>query len=95
MITDYYKILEVDRRASPEVIKKAYRTLSMKFHPDKQSRSVSPEEAARMQQLNEAYDILSDPLRRQRYDESRLTWDVWLEHGFLGLLKNFMARSGR
>jgi curved DNA-binding protein CbpA len=62
---DYYKILQVDSEAEPEVIAAAYRRLSLKYHPDT-NRAVDA--TLRMQQINEAYDVLKDPARRARYD---------------------------
>ena len=62
---DYYKVLGVERDASQEVIQKAYRKLARKYHPD-----VSKEKGAedRFKELSEAYEVLSDPERRKRYD---------------------------
>jgi hypothetical protein len=61
----YYKILEVDSEASTEVIEAAYRRLARRYHPDLNS---SPDATARMQELNEAYRVLSDPQKRISYD---------------------------
>jgi len=65
---DYYAILQVHLRAEPEVIEAAYRRLSRKYHPD-----VSGEADAgqRMRELNEAFEVLSDPARRRAYDRHR------------------------
>lgn len=65
---DYYTILQVDPRAEPEVIEAAYRRLSRKYHPDVNGR---PDAGLRMRELNEAYDVLSDPDRRAAYDRRR------------------------
>ena len=62
---DYYKILKVDRDASINEIKKAYRKLALKHHPDK---STHPDATKTFQDINEAYSILSDPRKRRRYD---------------------------
>ena len=59
---DYYSTLGVNRNASPEEIKKAYRKLAMKHHPDRGG------DASKLQQINEAYDTLKDPAKRQQYD---------------------------
>src|SRR5215210_1009978 len=63
--TDYYKVLGVDRKASQEEIKKAYRKLARKYHPD-QNKDAGAED--RFKQVSEAYDTLSDPDKRKRYD---------------------------
>lgn len=63
-----YKILEVDSGASREVIKKAYRALAEKYHPDRVGSSKQSE--AKMRQINNAYSVLSDPKKRRDYDMS-------------------------
>jgi len=65
---DYYAILQVHPRAEPEVIEAAYRRLSRKYHPDVSSQA---DAGQRMQELNEAFEVLSDPARRQAYDRRR------------------------
>ncbi|GAB1733121.1 hypothetical protein NU195Hw_g2097t1 [Hortaea werneckii] len=67
---DYYKILNVDRDASDREIKKSFRKLTVQHHPDKAHQNgVSPEEAQRkMQAINEAYEVLSDPELKARFD---------------------------
>ena len=65
---DYYAILQVDPRAEPEVIEAAYRRLSRKYHPDV---SAQADAAQRMRELNEAFEVLSDPGRRRAYDHHR------------------------
>lgn len=60
---DYYKILGVDKKASPEEIKKAYRKLALQHHPDKGG------DEAEFKKINEAYQILSDPQKRAQYDQ--------------------------
>lgn len=59
---DYYSILGVNKDASPQELKKAYRKLAMKHHPDKGG------DGKKFAQINEAYDTLSDPQKRQQYD---------------------------
>ena len=66
MFIDYYSILNVDHKANSEVIKKAYRRESFKWHPDKNPGTDTVRE---MQQINEAFLILYDPDARQRYDK--------------------------
>src|SRR5215210_7888625 len=63
--TDYYKVLGVDKKASQEEIKKAYRKLARKYHPD---ANKEPGAEDRFKQISEAYDTLSDPDKRKRYD---------------------------
>lgn len=65
---DFYKLLNVDRNASDAEIKKSYRSLAMKFHPDRNADN--PEAAeAKFKQVKEAYEILSDPKKRAAYDQ--------------------------
>jgi molecular chaperone DnaJ len=63
MSKDYYNILGVDKKAGKEEIKKAFRTLAHKFHPDKKDG-----DAEKFKEINEAYSILSDEKKRQQYD---------------------------
>jgi molecular chaperone DnaJ len=63
---DYYEILEVNRGASPEEIKRAFRQLAMKYHPDRNPGNVEAE--ARFKEASEAYEVLSDPQKRNQYD---------------------------
>ncbi len=63
---DYYKILGVSKDASPEEIKKAFRKLAIKYHPDKNKGNKEAEE--RFKEINEAYAVLSDPEKRKQYD---------------------------
>jgi curved DNA-binding protein len=66
MADDYYKILGVDKKASLEDIKKAYRKLALKYHPDKNPNNKEAED--KFKKINEAYAVLSDPEKRQQYD---------------------------
>lgn len=65
---DYYAILGVPRDADAAALKKAYRKLAMKWHPDKNPNNVE-EAQAKFQEISEAYDVLSDPKKRQVYDQ--------------------------
>ena len=60
---DYYQILEVDQQASSKQIKKAYRKLAFKYHPDRNSKN--PDAAEKMKKINEAYAVLSDATKRR------------------------------
>lgn len=66
MAQDYYKILGVDKKASQDEIKSAYRKLARKYHPDLNPNN--EEAAAKFKEINEANEILSDPQKRQQYD---------------------------
>jgi DnaJ-class molecular chaperone len=63
LATDYYAVLGVPKDAGPDDIKKAYRKLARELHPD-----INPAEGDRMKEVTEAYSVLSDPEKRQRYD---------------------------
>lgn len=65
MSKDYYKILEVDRNADESEIKKAYRRLAMKYHPDKNSE---PDAESKFKEAATAYEVLSDPTKKSNYD---------------------------
>ena len=64
---DYYEVLEVGRNASQEEIKKAYRKMALKYHPDKNPDNKQSEE--KFKEAAQAYDILSSPEKKQRYDQ--------------------------
>jgi DnaJ-class molecular chaperone len=63
---DYYEILGVSKDANETDIKKAYRTLSLEFHPD---RNPDPNATTKFQEISEAYETLSDPAKKQEYDQ--------------------------
>lgn len=65
---DPYKALRLNRSASPEEIKAAYKALAKKLHPDRNIGN--PKAAEKFKEVQEAYDLLMDPIRRQRYDET-------------------------
>ena len=95
---DHYRILQVSREAEPEVIEKAYRALCMKYHPDVVPEQHRAEATRRMQRINEAYQVLSDPRSRARYDatlvRSRDTrgagWERFWQAGLAGLFLDWL-----
>jgi curved DNA-binding protein len=76
---DYYKILGVERNASPEEIKKVYRKLAMKYHPDRNPGNKASEE--KFKEINEAYEVLRDPKKRSRYDQLGEDYSHWAQSG--------------
>ncbi len=76
---DYYKILGVERNASKEEIKRAYRKLALKTHPDRNPGDKKAEE--RFKDINEAYQVLSDPEKRSRYDQLGESYAQWQQGG--------------
>lgn len=69
---DYYKVLEIDKSASDADIKKAYRKLARKYHPDVNSNDDSAKQ--KFQKINEANEVLSDPEKRKKYDQYGKDW---------------------
>ncbi len=67
---DLYKVLGVDRKATPEEIKKAYRKLARQYHPDRNPGDEKAEE--RFKEISAAYDILGDADKRKQYDRGGL-----------------------
>src|SRR6185503_5427489 len=65
-MADFYSVLGVERTASDDDIKKAYRKLAMTYHPDRNNGSKEAEE--RFKEITEAYDVLRDPQKRAAYD---------------------------
>lgn len=102
---DYYEVLGVDRNASAEEIKKAYRKLALKYHPDRNPGDKSAEE--KFKEISEAYEILSDPQKRSAYDQFGFAGvgvgaDTGAGPGFGGFsvdleeaLRMFMSEFGR
>lgn len=73
MFIDYYKVLGVDKNASPKDIKSAYRKLARKYHPDLNPNN--PDAKKNFQQVNEANEVLSDPEKRKKYDQYGKDWE--------------------
>lgn len=76
---DYYKILGVDRSASSKEIKRAYRKLAQKYHPDRNPGDKRVEN--HFKKVNEAYEVLSDPEKRRKYDQLGSAWQDWQRAG--------------
>lgn len=76
---DYYEILSIDKNTNAEEIRKAYRKLARKYHPD-----VNPNDQAaaeRFKELNEAYQVLTDPEAKTKYDRLRASWENYQQSG--------------
>src|SRR6202051_3337250 len=69
---DYYDVLGTSKPATEDDIRKAYRSLARKYHPDVNPGDKSAEE--RFKEINEAYEVLSDPDKRKRYDQLGPNW---------------------
>ena len=98
--TDYYKTLGVDKKASSKDIKKAYRKLAMKYHPDHTKGDKSAEE--KFKKISEAYAVLSDPEKRKQFDtfgsadfQQRFSQeDIFRNFDFSDIFKEFGFRGG-
>jgi len=66
---DYYEILSVSRNADLSIIKSAYRTLANKYHPDKCEDNLKENAEEKIRLINEAYEVLSDPIKKSEYDQ--------------------------
>lgn len=76
---DYYKVLGVNKSATQEEIKKAYRKLAVKYHPDKNLGNKEAEK--QFKELAEAYEVLKDPEKRKKYDQLGVNWKHFQEAG--------------
>src|SRR2546430_14088207 len=75
---DYYRILGVDRNADDKTVRSACRRLARKYHPDVAKTKDAGE---RFKEINEAYEVLSDPKKRQRYDTLGSDWQRYAQPG--------------
>lgn len=73
---DYYKILEVNKDASPEIIEKVYKILVKKYHPDLQKGQAKIDAEEKIKKINQAYDVLSDPIKREEYDNLNFSSNI-------------------
>ena len=94
MTMDYYNTLGVKRDSSAEEIKKVYRKLAMKYHPDRNGGN--PESEKRIKEINEAYQILGDEEKRRRYDlqyqlpfENYAFYEGDVDDDFVAVLRKF------
>ncbi|MES2520047.1 MAG: J domain-containing protein [Bacteroidota bacterium] len=76
---DYYKILGVDKKATQDEIKKAFRTLAVKHHPDKNPDNKAAEEQFKL--VNEANEVLGNPEKRKKYDDLGENWQQYEQNG--------------
>ncbi len=79
---DYYRVLGVDRNASQDEIRRAYRKLAMRYHPDHNQGDSQAEE--RFKEINEAYQVLSDEQKRAHYDQLGESYSRWQQSGAPG-----------
>ena len=70
MNKNYYDILQINQNASPEIIEKAYKTLAKKYHPDLQEEVNKKEAEEILKEINEAYEVLSNPEKKALYDQN-------------------------
>src|SRR5687768_5011751 len=76
---DYYSVLGVGKKASQDEIKKAYRKLAVKYHPDKNQGNKSAEE--KFKEISEANEVLGDPEKRKQYDKLGANWKQYQQAG--------------
>lgn len=87
---DYYKIIGVEKSATKDEIKKAYRKLAMKYHPDRNPNDKAAEE--KFKEITEANEVLSDPEKRKKYDTLGANWKQYQHTG--GGFEDFYSQFG-
>ena len=97
---DHYETLQVSRSAEPEVIDKAYRALSLKYHPDRVAAAERADATERFRSIAAAYSVLSDPAARAAYDrtlpdEGSRAWERFMDDGLLGLYRDWAKAKRR
>ena len=93
MKRDYYRVLDLEKDASADEVQRAYRTLALRYHPDRNS---APDALLRMTAINEAYEVLGDPGRRRDYDgqEQRSARGGEVAGSILSAAREAVMRSG-
>lgn len=99
-MADHYATLQVSREAEPEVIERAYKALSLKYHPDRRPASERERANRRMQRINEAYAVLRDPAKRRAYNATLPppggeAWDVFWNRGLVGMFAERFGTSAQ
>ena len=90
---NYYEILEVDKNASDEIIKIAYKALVKKYHPDLKEGNAKINAEDKIKQINEAYDILSNPEKKYEYDQNLINEDISKEQYEIVLNENMNLKK--
>jgi curved DNA-binding protein len=93
MFIDYYKVLGIEKKATPQEIKNAYRKLARKFHPDLNPNDKDAK--TNFQQINEANEVLSDPEKRKKYDQYGKDWQHADEFKNAGQYQKRPSNAGR
>ena len=90
---NYYEILEVDKNASDEIIKVSYKALVKKYHPDLKEGTSKINAEDKIKQINEAYDILSNPEKKYEYDQNLINEDISKEQYEIVLNENMNLKK--
>ena len=90
---NYYEILEVDKSASDEIIKVAYKSLVKKYHPDLKEGIEKNIAEEKIKIINEAYDILSNPVKREKYNKTLINENISAEQYNLILNENINLKK--